>query len=62
MTQRAHNPETFVERLARLHELREATMHSSPEAEAKQHDRGKFKLTTLDQSGRRMRQRLTARR
>src|SRR6187431_2725547 len=42
MTQRAHNPETFVERLAQLHELREATMHSSPEAEAKQHDRGKF--------------------
>ena len=42
MTQRAHNPETFEERLAQLHELREAAMHSSPEAEAKQHDRGKY--------------------
>jgi propionyl-CoA carboxylase beta chain len=42
MTQRAHNPETLEERLAQLHELREAAMHSSPEAEAKQHDRGKY--------------------
>src|SRR6187397_3049348 len=42
MTQRAHNPETYEERLAVLHELREAAMHSSPEAEAKQHDRGKY--------------------
>src|SRR6478736_3861579 len=42
MTQRAHNPETYEQRLAVLHELREAAMHSSPEAEAKQHDRGKY--------------------
>src|SRR4026209_1989821 len=42
MTQRAHNPETYEERLAVLHELREAAMHSPPEAEAKQHDRGKY--------------------
>ena len=42
MTPRAHNPETYEERLAVLNELREAAMHSSPEAEAKQHDRGKY--------------------
>src|SRR5690348_10671355 len=42
MTNRQHNPETFEERLARLEELRQAAMHSSPEAEAKQHDRGKY--------------------
>ena len=41
MTQRAHNPETYEERLAVLHELREAAMHSA-ESEAKQHDRGKY--------------------
>ena len=41
MTQRAHNPETYEERLAILHELREAAMHSA-ESEAKQHDRGKY--------------------
>src|SRR3954453_19298590 len=42
MTQRAHNPETFEEKLAQLNELREAAVHSSPEAEAKQHERGKY--------------------
>ena len=33
MTQRQHNPETFDEKLAQLNELREAAMHSSPDAE-----------------------------
>ena len=42
MTQRQHNPETFDEKLAQLNELREAAMHSSPEAEEKQHARGKM--------------------
>jgi propionyl-CoA carboxylase beta chain len=42
MTQRQHNPETFDEKLAQLNELREAAMHSSPEAEEKQHARGKL--------------------
>src|SRR6476646_371710 len=42
MTQRQHNPETFEERLARLEELRQAAVHSSPEAEEKQHARGKY--------------------
>src|SRR3954465_8095304 len=42
MTKRAHNPETFDEKLAQLNELREAAVHSSPEAEAKQHERGKY--------------------
>src|SRR5919109_2128300 len=41
MTQRQHNPQSLEERLAHLHELREAAMHKSPEAEKKQHDRGK---------------------
>ena len=40
MTQRQHNPQTFEERLARLEELRQAAVHSSPEAEEKQHARG----------------------
>src|ERR1035438_7281992 len=35
-------PETYEEKLAQLHELREAALHSSPEAEAKQHERGKY--------------------
>src|ERR671932_1188000 len=39
---REHNPETFEERLARLEELRQAAVHSSPEAEEKQHARGKY--------------------
>src|SRR6476619_6655703 len=42
MTQRQHHPETFEEKLAQLNELREAAMHSSPEAEEKQHARGKM--------------------
>src|SRR5436853_1164360 len=42
MTQRQHHPETFDEKLAQLNELREAAMHSSPEAEEKQHARGKL--------------------
>src|ERR1700736_4047383 len=35
-------PETYEEKLAQLQELREAAIHSSPEAEAKQHARGKL--------------------
>jgi propionyl-CoA carboxylase beta chain len=42
MTQRQRNPETFDEKLARLEELRQAAAHSSPEAEEKQHARGKY--------------------
>jgi propionyl-CoA carboxylase beta chain len=42
MTQRQQNPETFDEKLTQLNELREAAMHSSPEAEEKQHARGKM--------------------
>src|SRR3954453_23585812 len=42
MTQRQHNPETFEERLEQLDSLRQAAMHSSPEAEEKQHQRGKM--------------------
>src|SRR3954452_24538966 len=42
MTQRQHNPETFEEKLAQLDELRLQAAHSSPEAEQKQHDRGKY--------------------
>src|SRR6478609_5810934 len=42
MTQRQHNPETFEEKLAVLEELRLQAAHSSPEAEAKQHERGKY--------------------
>src|SRR6202161_1776393 len=34
-------PETYEEKLAQLHELREAALHSAPEAEEKQHARGK---------------------
>ena len=39
---RLQNPETFEEKLAQLAELREQAMHSSPEAEAKQHSKGKY--------------------
>jgi len=39
---RAKPPETYEEKLAQLNELREAAIHSSPEAEQKQHDRGKY--------------------
>jgi propionyl-CoA carboxylase beta chain len=42
MSQRLAPPETFEEKLAQLMELREAAMHSSPEAEEKQHARGKL--------------------
>ncbi|HXS43953.1 MAG TPA: acyl-CoA carboxylase subunit beta, partial [Solirubrobacteraceae bacterium] len=42
MTQRQHTPETLEERLGQLAELRQAAMHSSPEAEAKQHAKGKL--------------------
>ena len=41
MSQRSKPPETYEEKLAQLQELREAASHSAPEAEAKQHDRGK---------------------
>src|SRR6185436_1415676 len=37
-----HPPETFEDRLAQLQELREAAVHSAPEQERKQHDRGKL--------------------
>src|SRR5271157_5555645 len=40
MRQRA--PETYEERLAQLEELRQAALHSAPEAEEKQHARGKY--------------------
>jgi propionyl-CoA carboxylase beta chain len=42
MSQRQKHPETFEEKLAHLNELREAAVHSAPEAEKKQHDRGKY--------------------
>ena len=42
MTHRRHSPETYEEKLAQLQELREAAIHSSPQAEAKQHERGKY--------------------
>src|ERR1700710_1701608 len=35
-------PETFEEKLGQLQELREAALHSAPEAEEKQHARGKY--------------------
>jgi propionyl-CoA carboxylase beta chain len=41
MSPRIRPPETYDEKLAQLTELREAASHSAPEAEAKQHDRGK---------------------
>ena len=42
MTTRQHSPETYEEKLAQLQELREAAAHSSPEAEEKQHEKGKY--------------------
>src|SRR5918999_4834172 len=42
MSQRQKSPETYEEKLAQLQELREAAIHSAPEAERKQHDRGKY--------------------
>lgn len=41
-TPRQANPETFEEKVAQLQELREAAVHSAPEAEKKQHDKGKY--------------------
>src|SRR5690349_24830938 len=35
-------PETYEEKLAQLGELRQAALHSAPEAEEKQHARGKY--------------------
>ncbi|MFL5336941.1 MAG: acyl-CoA carboxylase subunit beta, partial [Geminicoccaceae bacterium] len=35
-------PETYEEKLAQLEELRQAALHSAPEAEEKQHARGKM--------------------
>ncbi len=35
-------PETYEEKLEQLQELREAALHSAPEAEEKQHARGKY--------------------
>src|SRR4051795_27071 len=42
MTQRQHSPETYEEKLEQLQELRELAAHSSPEAESKQHAKGKL--------------------
>src|SRR5205814_10659424 len=42
VTQRTKPAETFDEKLAQLEELRVQAVHSAPEAEAKQHDRGKY--------------------
>jgi len=39
---RAKSPETYEEKLAHLQELREAAWHAPPEAEKKQHDKGKY--------------------
>src|SRR5215207_6107195 len=39
---RLKSPETYEEKLAQLQELKEAAAHSSPEAEEKQHARGKY--------------------
>jgi acetyl-CoA carboxylase carboxyltransferase component len=39
---RERSPQTYEQKLAQLRELREAAIHSAPEAEAKQHDRGKY--------------------
>src|SRR3984893_16714051 len=41
-TARQKAPETYEEKLAQLGELREAAAHSAPEAEEKQHARGKL--------------------
>src|SRR5213595_376709 len=42
MTQRQKSPESYEEKLAQLEELRQQAAHSSPEAEEKQHARGKM--------------------
>jgi propionyl-CoA carboxylase beta chain len=41
-TPRLAAPETFEEKLAYLNELRQAAVHPAPEAERKQHERGKY--------------------
>ncbi|MDQ3849806.1 MAG: acyl-CoA carboxylase subunit beta [Actinomycetota bacterium] len=42
MSPRAKPLETFAQKLAHLQQLREEARHSAPQAEAKQHDRGKY--------------------
>src|SRR6478672_7164083 len=42
MPYRERHSETFDEKLALLQDLREAAIHSSPEAERKQHERGRY--------------------
>src|SRR5436305_4605343 len=42
MTHRQAPPETYEEKLAQLAELRQLAAHSSPEAEEKQHAKGKY--------------------
>ena len=39
---RQKSPETYEEKLAQLNELREQAIHTNPEAEEKQHDKGKL--------------------
>src|SRR3954471_17428474 len=39
---REKSPETYEEKLARLQELREQAIHTNPQAEEKQHERGKL--------------------
>src|SRR4051812_38583457 len=39
---REKSPETYEEKLARLQELREHAIHTNPQAEEKQHERGKL--------------------
>ncbi|HMJ96473.1 MAG TPA: carboxyl transferase domain-containing protein, partial [Thermoleophilaceae bacterium] len=39
---REKSPETYEEKLAQLQELREQAIHTNPQAEEKQHDRGKL--------------------
>src|SRR6186997_3577083 len=39
---REKSPETYEEKLAQLQELREQAVHTNPQAEEKQHDRGKL--------------------
>src|SRR6187397_562282 len=39
---REKSPETYEEKLAHLQELREQAIHTNPQAEEKQHERGKL--------------------
>src|SRR6186713_1413577 len=39
---REKSPETYEEKLAQLQQLREQTIHTNPQAEEKQHERGKL--------------------